>query len=420
MLMRHDLGADVKILLYGINFSPELTGIGKYSGEMAAWLAQKGHDVRVVTAPPYYPEWRVHAGYSNVYRDEVSGSLRVYRCPLYVPSTPSTLRRLLHLFSFALSSCLVLLRLLRWRSDIIIVVEPTLFCTPFALLYARLTGARTILHVQDYEVDAMFGLGMASSRHLLLRFASAVEGFLMRRFDHVSTISRSMMRHAEEKGVPADRLLFFPNWVDTDFIRPEVDRSLFRCRWGIPESTRVVLYSGNMGRKQGLELVMAAAGRFRHRADILFVMVGQGAACDELKQQAEEAGLENVRFEPLQPYTDLPCLLALADVHLVIQRRGAADIVLPSKLTGILSAGGHALITADADTELGLLVNQYPGIAVCVEPESLSALCGGLEQLLRQDTRSPNRIARQYALDFLNIDAVLRRFEGDVTLRPDH
>lgn len=94
----------MKILVYGINYSPELTGIGKYTGEMVAWMAQEGHEVRVITAPPYYPQWKVGERYSAWrYRWE-EGEATVWRCPLYVPKQPSTLKRLLHLGSFALSS----------------------------------------------------------------------------------------------------------------------------------------------------------------------------------------------------------------------------------------------------------------------------------------------------------------------------
>lgn len=144
----------MKVLLYGINFSPELTGIGKYTGEMAIWLAEHGHEIRVVAAPPYYPQWKVQGGYKNRFSLEKDNSITIYRCPLYVPSAPRALTRLLHLVSFAFSSFFVLLRLLLWRPHVVFVVEPTLFCAPMALLYARLTKAKIVLHVQDYEIDA--------------------------------------------------------------------------------------------------------------------------------------------------------------------------------------------------------------------------------------------------------------------------
>ncbi|HBB6014679.1 TPA: colanic acid biosynthesis fucosyltransferase WcaI, partial [Escherichia coli] len=151
----------MKILVYGINYSPELTGIGKYTGEMVEWLAAQGHEVRVITAPPYYPQWQVGENYSAWRYKREEGAAMVWRCPLYVPKQPSTLKRLLHLGSFAVSSFFPLMAQRRWKPDRIIGVVPTLFCTPGMRLLAKLSGARTVLHIQDYEVDAMLGLGLA-------------------------------------------------------------------------------------------------------------------------------------------------------------------------------------------------------------------------------------------------------------------
>ena len=117
-------------------------------------------------------------------------------------------------------------------------------------------------------------------------------------------------------------------------------------------------------------------------------------------------------FAPLQAYEDLPALLASADVHLVIQKRGAADSVLPSKLTNILAVGGNAIITADPDTTLGRLCDEHPGIAVRVEPESVSALNAGIERVLALPVR--NRVALNYAADFLDKERVLQRFMAQV------
>jgi len=151
----------LRILIHGINYFPELTGIGKYTGEMAEWLVSRGHEVRVVTAPPYYPEWRIADGYSAWrYRREARAGVTIWRCPLWVPKKQSGKNRLLHLASFALSSLPVMLSQVFWRPDVVLVVEPPLFCMPTAWLVARLSGAKAWLHIQDFEVDAAFELGL--------------------------------------------------------------------------------------------------------------------------------------------------------------------------------------------------------------------------------------------------------------------
>lgn len=156
-----------------------------------------------------------------------------------------------------------------------------------------------MLHIQDYELDAMLGLGMGKAG-VIAGFAKAVERWFMRGFDIVSSISYSMLRNAESKTSQPEKLFYFPNWVDTHFLKPGVDADLFRQRWDIPDTTRVVLYSGNMGKKQGLEIVLQAAKALESREDVLFLMVGAGAAETDLKQQAQQLQLANLRFYPLQ------------------------------------------------------------------------------------------------------------------------
>lgn len=405
----------MKILVYGINYSPELTGIGKYTGEMVEWMTQQGHEVRVITAPPYYPEWQVGVNYSAWRYRREEGAATVWRCPLYVPKQPSTIKRLLHLGSFAVSSFFPLMAQRSWKPDRIIGVVPTLFCTPGMRLLAKLSCSRTLLHIQDYEVDAMLGLGMAGKGKSgsVAKLASAFERSALHNVDNVSTISRSMMKKACEKGVPMEKVIFFPNWSEVSRFR-DVSETLIialRQRLGLPEDRKLILYSGNIGEKQGLESVIDAADQLRHQP-WLFVIVGQGGGKARLEKMAAERGLDNVKFLPLQSYEDLPALLAMGDCHLVIQKRGAADAVLPSKLTNILAVGGNAVITAEAETELGQLCQDNPGIAVCVTPESVPSLVEGIERALMMPKQ--NVIARAWAERTLDKEHVLEQFMTDI------
>ena len=408
----------MKILVYGINYSPELTGIGKYTGEMVEWMTRQGHDVRVITAPPYYPAWQVGENYSSWRWRKETGAATVWRCPLYVPKQPSTVKRLVHLGSFALSSLFPLLSQRRWRPDRIIGVVPTLFCTPGMRLLAKLSGAKTLLHIQDYEVDAMLGLGMAGGkRGAVAKLAVAFERSGLLGVDNVSTISQSMINKAMEKGVPPERTIFFPNWSEVARFRevPGADVAALRARLALPADKKIVLYSGNIGEKQGLENLIEVADRARSQP-WLFLIVGQGGGKARLEALVTQRGLTNVQFMPLQPYEDLPALLALADCHLVIQRRGAADAVLPSKLTNILAVGGNAVITAEPNTELGQLCLTTPGIAVCVEPESVDALEQGIVSALMMP--ETNTVAREYAERSLEKENVLSQFIADIGVKP--
>jgi colanic acid biosynthesis glycosyl transferase WcaI len=314
---------------------------------------------------------------------------------------------MLHLFSFSFTSFFALFRNLFWKPEVLIVVAPTILCAQGALIFSRISRVKSVLHIQDFELDAMFGLSMAGGARFR-QLAYWFERKILRAFDHISTISEGMLERAVGKGVDRKKLILFPNWSDLEHFREaERDESLL-TRLGVDPDKKLILYAGSMGEKQGLKVILEVAERVRDKGNLQFLLVGEGGARSKLVAQCQCRQLDNVVFAPLQPYEVLPSLLVSADCHLVIQRRGAADSVLPSKLTNILAVGGNAVITADPDTSLGKLVRDWPGIALLVEPESASSLAQGIEQALAMPT--VNTVATSYAEQFLDMDTVLRRF----------
>jgi colanic acid biosynthesis glycosyl transferase WcaI len=368
----------VRILIYSINYFPEPTGIGKYNGEMAEWLANRGHEVVMISAPPYYPWWRVQLPYRSwLYRTELINKVTVHRCPLWVPRQPTGVKRLLHLLSFALTSIPLLSIQLFRRPDIIVVLEPTLFCAPVALILSRLSGARAWLHVQDFEVDAALGLGLVKAK-AAGRTAAKIERWLMNRFDRVSTISGSMLERLASKGVLQEKTVLLPNWVDVQDIFPLPKASIYRAELGIEDNKCVALYSGNMGEKQGLETLLAAARSLQAESGLLFVLCGAGAARERLMRMG--TGLRNVIWLPLQPVEKLNELLNLADVHLLPQRADAADLVMPSKLLGMLASGRPVLATAYPGTQLAKMVSSCGKL---VEPGNAQEIAQALLELMQ-------------------------------------
>ena len=405
----------MKILIYSVNFAPELTGIGKFTGDLAAWLAAEGHDVRVVTTPPYYPAWAVWQGYKTTrYSRENWHGVNVFRTPLWLPREMSGLKRMLYLASFAVTSVPALLAQWRWKPEVVWLTEPPLFCAPGALLFARLCSAKTWLHVQDFEVDAAFELGLLQGRRLRA-MASAGERWLMRRFDRVSTISNRMLARAIGKGIDPSRLVAFPNWADLSSIQPLQVPSTYRTQLGLPDDAVVALYSGNMGRKQGFEVLADAATLLQQRgaaaAHIHFVFCGNGPGRADL--EARCIGNDKVQFLDLQPMERLGDLLGLADIHLLPQRANAADLVMPSKLTGMLSSGRPVIASARPDTELGMIAAQF---GMAVPPEDAVALADAIEQLAAQPEHRAQlgAAARLYAETSIDRGAVLKQFERDL------
>lgn len=363
--------AQKRLLLVTLNYRPELTGIGKYTGEMAEWLVGHGWEVRVITAPPYYPAWRISPGYyGSRYHKEKVGGLHITRCPLWVPSQLNGLKRILHLMSFALSAFpIILWQAWRWRPDVVFTVEPPLFCAPAALLGAWLGKSQSWLHVQDFEVDAAFDLGILRSLWLR-RWVLSMERSLLARFNRVSTISDRMLERLEHKQVPQSRRLLFPNWVELDRIHPLAGPSPLRDEWGITALEIVILYSGNLGEKQGLEILLEAAGKLQDHKELVFLLCGDGASRLRFEQMAKD--MPNLHFKPLQPLDRLNDLLNLADIHVLPQRADAADLVLPSKLTNMLASGRPVVTTANAETQVADLVRDCGLVAAPGDVEALA------------------------------------------------
>lgn len=406
----------MKLLVLSMNFSPELTGIGKYSGEMVQGLAARGHEVRVVCAPPYYPAWKVSEGFSSSRYSVMSPQpgVTIYRCPLWVPAQPKAVRRLLHQASFVLACLPVLLWLaLWWRPAVVFAVAPATFCAPAAWLAARLAGARAWLHVQDLELDAAFKLGFLNGPRLQ-RACLALERRLLRAFDRVTTISRRMLRQLACKGVELPRTGLLPNWVDLNAVQPMAEApaaARLRASLGIAAEQKVLLFSGTMNRKQGLDVLVQAAEQLQARADIVFVMCGAGEMRAGL--QAAAAKLPNMRFIDLVPAAELGALLTMADVHLLPQLRNAADLVLPSKLGGMLASGRPVVAAADAGSEIAMIV-QHCGLRV--EPESAAGFVQAITTLCDDDTRRLDlgATARVLAESTLGTVAVLNRLDAEL------
>jgi colanic acid biosynthesis glycosyl transferase WcaI len=370
-----------RVLIYGINYAPEIAGVGKYSGEIGAHFAAEGHAVSVVTAPPHYPGWAAKPGYSarRWMREEVEGA-EVYRCPLYLNTDMRGFRRLLAPLTFALSSAPVAFaQILKRRPDVVMAVEPTLFVAPVALLAARLAGARAVLHVQDLEIDAAFAVGHLGKGGLLARLAAGFERAVLRRFDRVITISNRMAEKIFDKGVDAARIAIVRNWVDVDLIRPMPTSQAYRAELGLKPADFVVLYSGNIGAKQGVRLLIDAARALQDTPEAVFVIAGQGPMRPEVEQAA--AVLPNIRVLDFQPERRFGEFLSIADVHVLPQERDAADLLLPSKLGGMLASGRRIIVTADPGTELAAFLGDC---CAFTPPGDAAALAAAVRTALKE------------------------------------
>ncbi len=398
-----------RILMIGINTFPELTGIGKYSGEMALWLAGQGHTCTVISTPPYYPQWKIQPPYTNrFYKKEVlnEGRLVLYRCPFYVPAVPSGLKRVIHEATFFLSAFFVVVKLLfEPKHDRIFCVAPPFHLGFLALFYRFFKGGELTYHIQDLQIEAARDLKVLRPDQIFA-VLFALERFILRRVDRISTISTGMQLKVTQKARRQVGLL--PNWADTEQIHPLPDRAQLKQRWGFSEYDCVVLYSGSIGEKQGLEMLIHSSLLLADQPAIKLVICGTGPYRQKLELLARERGA-SITFLPLQPSAVFNEFINMADVHLVIQKGDAGDLVMPSKLMTLLAAGALSIVTAHPGTSLYTLVSEHR-MGLLIEPENTDALVQAIRQAAQQDDADIRRAARAYAERYLSRDALLSRF----------
>jgi colanic acid biosynthesis glycosyl transferase WcaI len=401
----------MKLLILGLNYAPEPTGIAVYTSGMAEFLSAAGHEVEVIAGQPYYPGWRIMPGHGAwTYSRRRENGVDVMRVPHYIPRHPTGLRRVAHHASFAAAAWPPLLtRALTTRPDVIVAIAPSLAAAPMADLAARLCGAKSWLHIQDFEVEAASAMGHIDGKGGLAALAIGFERAMLTRFDRVSSISPAMCQKLAAKGVPPSRIVALRNWADPA-VRPLATPSIYRDEWRI-ETPHVALYSGTLADKQGLDIILEAARLLRHRTDLTFIICGDGANRDALTARA--AALPNIRLLPLAPRERLGDLLGLATIHLLPQRADAADLVLPSKLANMMASGRPVIATAAPGTGLA---REVEDCGIATPPGNATPFAAAITALIDDPARRAALAASacRRAAERWDRDHILTRLETDL------
>jgi len=299
-----------------------------------------------------------------------------------------------------------------WRPDLVFTVEPTFFAAPVALLSAAVSGAASWLHVQDFEVDAAFDLELLRPDGRMHALAKSLESFFTECFSQVSSVSSKMVERIRANRHLLSRVVLFPNWSDVEMIRPAPPDAANSYRQELGLTKKIVfLYSGNMGAKQGLDVLVPLVDFFKEDPRVHFLFCGNGVYRKELEKQVQHR--PNVTMLKLQENDRMNELLNAADIHLLPQKRGVADLVMPSKLNGIMASGRPVIATADEGTQVAQVV---AGCGLVVPAGDAKALCEASARLVESaDLRmSLGQAAREYAVKYLNKELLLRRFELDM------
>jgi colanic acid biosynthesis glycosyl transferase WcaI len=374
----------VKLLVGSLYFEPDHSGIAVYANDLAVYLAEQGHDVTVVTGFPFYPQWKKRAeDRGRLMATDWWKGIRILRSYVYVPPVVNTVTRVLHELSFALSVFFGLLR--AGRQDAIIVLSPPLLLAAAAVPFKYLWNARLVSHIQDLQPDAALSLNMIRSG-VIGRALLALEAFVYRHSDLVVTISAGMHQRILAKKVPAERLAMFPNWIDVDAHAAPRARGAFRGRYPQLAGRFLVAYAGNVGVKQGLDVLVRAAAEARPREDVHFLIIGDGADMPRIREMADALALTNLTLLPFMDTSEYFDMLADVDVSFIAQRPGVGEVFFPSKLLGIMAAGRASIVAADANSELAHVVAAGDA-GVVVGPDDAGAVARAAVRLAADPER---------------------------------
>jgi len=378
----------LRILVLSINYWPDETGIAAFNTWRCEYLAARGHQVTICTAPPYYPEWRVPERYrGKLFQRETRNGVTILRSWMFVPQKPNAKTRILHEASFLASSFVRALCV--GKPDLIFAVSPPLGLGLTAATLGRLWNVPFIFDVEDLQPDAAVELGMIKGQSIIRRLYQ-IESLAYRRAALVSTITEGMRERIVQKGIDPKKVVLFPPRADSSLytLRDRFDGSAFREKHGLAGKL-IVSHSGNMGVKQGLEVILEAAAKSREWEEIQYLFVGDGSMRTQLEAEARVRKLSNVRFLPLLDNDAFGQMLAATDIALITQQRVVSDIVFPSKTVTLLSAGCPVIASVNSGSEVARTVLRS-GAGLVVEPENADVLLEAIQEL----AKSPETLAR--------------------------
>ncbi|MGJ8683047.1 MAG: WcaI family glycosyltransferase [Nonlabens sp.] len=331
------------ITFIGLNYAPEDTAIGLYSTQMVEALVNAGATVNVVTAFPYYPQWKIAPEYQdqpNYLQEEHKGA-KLYRYKQYVPETPTFLKRIIHILSFTKGSFFNLRKI--DNSDLVISVIPFTASSWLAGYHARSHKAKSWIHIQDFEFDAALQSGLSSGgKKFIFKFLFGLEKRILNKANVISTISHNMIAKLESKTNQPN--YYLPNWIDENQVNPATATQHDYLK----TSKFKLLYSGNVGDKQDWDYFSAFAKALpQEHYDI--IIVGAGAKYQQLKDTTNQ---ENIHFYDPVPFEELSDLLCSASAHFLFQKTEVLDTVMPSKLLGMMASEKPSLVLGNAKSEV--------------------------------------------------------------------
>ena len=402
----------LRLIVLCPHFEPDMAPTGVVMTRIVHELAARGHELHVVTSLPWYRKHQVETGWAgSLWRVEKTNWGSISRVQPFAGQTKSNLLR--RAIGFILFSYFVGVRALFagrfWRRvDGVLAMSPPLTLGLIGWHTKLFRGGKLVFNIQDVFPDAAVETGAISNQRVIAA-ASWLERISYQRSDSVVLLSDDLANNVQRKLDQKfhKRIKVIPNFVDTQAIVPMSRLTNYRRELGIDESL-VVMYAGNVGFSQSLELMIEAA---RMLPDVVFVINGEGAARKSLEAKAQN--LKNVKFGDYQDASRLSEVLATGDLHVVPLRRGLGSVSVPSKTYSILAAGRPICASIDSDTEVPRIL-AAANAGVCVEPDNQEAFVSAITAMIsdRKSLEELGASGRKWVEGHASAQSVAQRYEA--------
>ena len=399
----------MKLIVITPHFAPDVAPTGVVITRLVEELAARGHEIEVLTSFPWYREHRIEAGFEGRtvrYEDTPYGRItRVH--PFPATNKQRFIRRAAGYVAFSALAGVFGAR--GGRADAVLALSPPLTLGLTGWAVARRRKAPLIFNIQDVYPDVAIELDVLT-HPILVRVARRLERFCYDRADAVTVLSDELRDNVADKIGRAHKVHVIPNFVDVERISPGPRDNSYREEFGL-QGKKVVMYAGNVGLSQSLDLLIHAASALTDEKDLVFVINGQGAARRDLERRA--GGLPNIRFVDMQPEPRLPEVLAAADVHVVALKAGLARSSVPSKTYSILAAGRPIIASVDIGSEIAHVV-ESAGAGVAVPPEDAEAFTKAVRSLVDapEDGRRMGASGRTFVERWASPAAIAEAYES--------
>lgn len=400
----------MRILIYSYNYHPEPIGIAPLMTELAEGLAKNGHELRVLTAMPWYPESKIYPQYrGKIYSQEEKNGVKIYRSYVWASQKRSFINRAMFELSFAFLSIWQGLKF--WRPDVILLTIPGLPVIVPAYLLSKIYGCPLIVNLQDILPDAAVHVGLLTNKKLIKIF-SLLEKFAYQKANKIAVIADGFTKNLAQKNVDINKIVKIPNWVDVDFIKPVSKENSYFIKENNLQGKFVVIYSGNIALTQPIEILIEAAQKLKHLDNLMVVIVGKEEALARLENYRQQLGCENVLLKPFQPREKLPEMLGAVEIGMVTQKSNVIDFNLPSKIP-VLLASGCVIIGSVPESGTAASAIRESGGGVVIPPEDAQALAKQIESFYHNPelVAQMSKAGRKYAETYYSFQGAIALYE---------